>query len=67
MFISMVHNFVSKFCPQISFVFVKNYIENFAHTIKKKKTGVRNGGYSAGFDGKNQVTIFNKKSCPLNN
>lgn len=25
---------------------------------------VRNGGYSAGFDEKNQVTIFNKKLYP---
>lgn len=27
---------------------------------------VRNGGYSAGFDEKNQVTIFNKKCYPAN-
>lgn len=27
---------------------------------------VRNGGYSAGFDEKNKVTIFNKKWYPAN-
>lgn len=26
---------------------------------------VRNGGYSAGFDEKNRVTIFNKKLSPF--